>query len=242
MAGGWDERPVTPRSACDREVEDSHEAIGNRPAASDKTSAGLDLYWIPRGAGADVVRIRGTAFQLRAHSDIYHSALVATTSDANFIIEMTPIPAARRRQDRGVVSEGLVGSRWARRLRIFRYEIRRWRDGVIPDISFAVASPVRVTNDVGLVQQTLDLVPFAPTPVWGRDELHVGEMWTCNSVVAWLLTRTGLVTAAGQPPGRGRAPGWDAGVTMAQRQTLSVDSTEPQRTDDVPSAAAPVAV
>jgi hypothetical protein len=55
---------------------------------------------------------------------------------------------------------------------------------VIPDISFAVASPVRVADDVGLVQQTLDLVPLAPTPVWGRDELHAGEMWTCSSVVA----------------------------------------------------------
>jgi hypothetical protein len=104
MAGGWDERPVTPKSAHDRQVEDSHQATGNRPVASDKTSPGLDLYWIPIGTGADVVRIGGTALQLRAHSDIYHSALVATTSDANFIIEMTPIPAARGRQDRGVVS------------------------------------------------------------------------------------------------------------------------------------------
>ncbi|MGD0441864.1 MAG: hypothetical protein ABSB52_14720 [Acidimicrobiales bacterium] len=201
-------------------MEDSYEATGNRPAASDKTLPGLDLYWIPIGAGADVVRIRGTAVQLRAHSDIYHSALVATTSDANFIIEMTPIPGARRRQDRGVVSEGPVGSRRAPRLRIFRYEIRRWRNGVIPDISFAVASPVRVTDDVGLVEQTLDLVPFVPTPVWGRDELHAGGMWTCNSVVSWLLTRIGLVTAAGQPPGGGRAPGWAAGVTVA-RHSLS---------------------
>jgi len=113
-------RPFQSKSAYDQQVEFSHEATGNRPAASDKTSPGLDLYWIPIGAGADVVRIGGTVFQLRAHSDIYHSALVATTSDANFIIEMSPIPAARGRQDRGVVSEGPVGSRWARRLRIFR--------------------------------------------------------------------------------------------------------------------------
>ncbi|MCU1461111.1 MAG: hypothetical protein JWO37_1186 [Acidimicrobiales bacterium] len=43
--------------------------------------------------------------------------------------------------------------RWARRFRVFRYEIRRWRGGAIPDISYAVASPVRVADS--------DLQPFA---------------------------------------------------------------------------------
>jgi hypothetical protein len=126
--------------------------------------------------------------------------LVAHTSDANFVIEMTPIPDGRGRQDRGVVSEGPVGSRWLRRLRVFRYEIRRWREGVIPDLSLAVASPIRITDDADLVDQVLESVPLVPTPVWGRDELHAGEMWNSNSVVAWLLTRAGLLTAAGRPP------------------------------------------
>jgi hypothetical protein len=102
-------------------------------------------------------------------------------------------------------------------LRIFRYEIRRWRDGVIPDISAAVASPVRITEDADLVRQLLDNVPLIPTPVWGRDELHGGEMWNSNSVVAWLLTRAGLLAAADQPPLGGRAPRWDAGVVASQR-------------------------
>jgi hypothetical protein len=106
---------------------------------------------------------------------------VAVTANARFTIEMTPIAGPRHREDRGVVAEGAVGTRWAGRFRVFRYEIRRWRDGVIPDISYAVASPVRVADDDALARGVLDLVPLVPTPVWGRDELRAGEMWNSNS-------------------------------------------------------------
>ena len=170
------------------------------------------------------MRISGKAYETlaallhrRVRRDLYHSALVAVTSDAHFVIEMTPIPDGRGRQERGVVSEGPVGSRWLRRWPMFRYEIRRWRAGVIPDISCAIASPVRVTNDAALVDRLLESVPLVPTPVWGRDELRAGEMWNSNSVVAWLLARNGLIAVAGSPPGEGRAPGWDAGVTVAEK-------------------------
>ena len=148
---------------------------------------------------------------------LYHSALIVTTNDGSFVIEMTPITDGRGRQDRGVVSEGPVGMRWAGRLRVFRYEIHRWRGGVIPDLAQAVASPVRLTNDVATAQAVLDLVPSVPTPTWGRDELRAGDMWNSNSVVAWLLARAELDGAAGRPPGGGRAPGWDAGIVAAQR-------------------------
>ncbi len=47
---------------------------------------------------------------------------------------------------------------------------------------------------------------IVPTPVWGRDQLHAGEMWNSNSVVSWALTRPGVVANAGHPPGNGRAP------------------------------------
>lgn len=188
------------------------------------TPPGVDLYWIPLGAGAHVVRVSGGAYeaiaariQRRARCDLYHSALVVAAADGSFVIEMTPITDGRGPQDRGVVAEGPVGMRWARRLRIFRYEIHRWRGGVIPDLAHAVASPVRVTDDVALAEQLLDLVPSVPTPTWGRDELHAGDMWNSNSVVAWLLARTGLDSAAGQPPPGGRAPGWDAGIVTARR-------------------------
>jgi hypothetical protein len=105
---------------------------------------------------------------------------------------------------------------------MFRYEIRRWRDGEIPDIRYAVASPVRIAVDAILVDNVLNLLPLVPTPVWGRDELHAGEMWNSNSVVSWTLTQSGLIAEAGRPPGNGCAPGWDAGVLVAKR-----DPTEP---------------
>jgi len=195
-------------------MEELRDQVDISAAAAVSTERpGLDLYWIPLGAGADVVRLSGKAYealsalvQRRPRRDLYHSALVAHTGDVSFVIEMTPIPDGRGRQDRGVVSEGPVGSRWVGRLRVFRYEIRRWRGGVIPDISLAVASPVRITNEADLVDQVLESVPLVPTQVWGRDELHAGEMWNSNSVVAWLLTRTGLLTAAGRPPLGGRDP------------------------------------
>ncbi len=99
--------------------------------------------------------------------------------------------------------------------------IRRWRGGAIADITYAVASPVRVTDDLPLVRDVLDLVPRVPAPVWGRDELRTGEMWNSNSVVAWLLASVGLIEAAGDPPDGGRAPGWGAGVVVAQRHLAS---------------------
>ena len=71
---------------------------------------------------------------------------------------------------RGVVVEGAVGSRLAGRFRIFRYEVRRWRDGVIPDVAEAVESPQHLTAIPLLAQRVLDLVPAVPTLVWGRDE------------------------------------------------------------------------
>ena len=117
-------------------------------------------------------------------------------------------------------SEGCVGTRWARGFRVFRYEIRRWSEGVIPDLSYAVASPVQIADDPAVVQRVLELLPLVPTPVWGRDELHTGEMWNSNSVVSWALTRAGVCSKAGRPPGGGRASGWDAGVLAARRNVI----------------------
>jgi hypothetical protein len=106
-------------------------------------------------------------------------------------------------------------------LRIFRYEVRRWRDGAIPDVAEAVASPQRLTENPEQAQRLLDLVPQVPTPVWGRDELAAGEMWNSNSLTSWLIVRSGLEIEPIQPPLAGRAPGWDAGVVVARRQLAS---------------------
>jgi hypothetical protein len=143
--------------------------------------------------------------------DLYHSALEVRVAAARYVIEQAPVRDARGER-RGVVAEGPVGARWAGRFRIFRYEIRRWRDGRIPDIDEAVGSPLRLTDDEAHAQLVLDLVPQVPTSVWGRDELNTGDMWNSNSVIAWLLTRSGLDTESVHPPTNGRAPGWQAGV------------------------------
>jgi hypothetical protein len=193
------------------------------PSAPGLPAPGVYLYWLPLGAGADVVRLSGRAFELimarlhhRPACDLYHSALEVVTNDARFVIEMTPIPA-HGGQDRGVVAEGAVGSRWARPLRVFRYEIRRWRGGEIPDVRCAIESPVRLSTDPGVARRALELVSSVPTPVWGRDELGAGEMWNSNSITSWLLARSGIDLDGVRPPAGGRAPGWDAGRAVAGR-------------------------
>ncbi|HMJ00485.1 MAG TPA: hypothetical protein VK488_11675 [Gaiellaceae bacterium] len=192
---------------------------------TDDSRTGVDLYWLPLGAGGHSVRLNGRIFeavaarlQKRPTKDIYHSALEVTAPEGRFVIEMAPV----RDRDgalRGVVSEGPVGSRWARWLRIFRYENRRWPDGLIPDIGEAVESPQRLTDDATLAQRVLELVPSVPTPVWGRDELAAGEMWNSNSLISWLLTRAGLDVEGLHPPSGGRAPGWHAGLVVARRRS-----------------------
>ena len=88
--------------------------------------------------------------QRRGSRDLYHSALVVHVPEGRFVIEQTPVPD-QHGERRGVVATGPVGTRWAGRFRVFRYEIRRWLDGQIPDIHEAVASPVRVLADDILV-------------------------------------------------------------------------------------------
>jgi hypothetical protein len=173
----------------------------------------VDLYWLPLGAGGHSVRFNGRVFeavaarlQHRSASDLFHSALeVRLAAGGRFTIEQAPVPDARG-AERGVVAEGAVGARWAARLRIFRYEVRRWRDGVIPDVDEAVESPVRLTEDAGVAQRLWNEVPRIPTPVWGRDELDAGEMWNSNSIIAWLITRSRLPIEQIQPPSRAARP------------------------------------
>ena len=192
----------------------------------DSAAAGrrLDLYWIPLGAGTPVVAFSGRMYEafhgaVRRHPrhDLYHAALVADLDGTSTIIESAPVPDGDGETARGVVAGGAVGSRLLGRFRVFRYEVRRWEGGTIPDIHDAVASPVRISDDDVAVHAVLDLVATVPAPVWGRDELDAGDMWNSNSVVSWTLTRAGLLAAAGSPPPNGRAPGWDAGVRVAER-------------------------
>ena len=192
-------------------------------ADSSEREPSVDLYWIPLGAGAHVVRFSGKLFEAatafasrRPRCDLYHSALVVHVPEGRYVVEQAPVPNADHAA-RGVVAQGAVGTRCAGRFRIFRYEVRRWRDGEIPDVRAAVGSPVRVSRSGEGAQRVLDVLDEIPTPVWGRDEFHTGEMWNSNSVVSWALTRSGIDLSAVDPPARGRAPGWHAGVVVAQK-------------------------
>ena len=173
------------------------------------------------GAGAHVVRISGKLFEAlsalvhrRARCDLYHSALEVRVPEGRFVIEQAPVPDDHGEQ-RGVVAGGPVGMHWLGRWRIFRYEIRRWHDGKIPDENEAIASPVRVSDDLALARRVLAVLPSIPTPVWGRDEHGAGEMWNSNSVVSWALSSAGVDLTSIHPPPHGRAPGWDAGRHVA---------------------------
>jgi hypothetical protein len=186
-------------------------------------SAYVDLYWLPLGAGNVVVRASGRFYEAilarRQHRDVrdlYHSALVVRDGDERFAIEMAPVWGAAQRE-RGVVAEGPVGYRRLGRWRLFRYEVRRWRDGVIPDVACAVDSPRRVSTSRDQARALLDLVPRLPVVTWGRDELATGAMWNSNSMVAWLLARSGHAVDLVEPPRGGRAPGWSAGLVLASR-------------------------
>ena len=182
----------------------------------------VDLYWLPLGAGGHSVRLNGRVFEAvgarlehRPPCDLYHAALEVRVPAGRFVIEQTPLPL-NGGSERGVVAEGAVGSRWAGRVRLFRYELRCWRDGAIPDAAEAVESPRRLSADPSVSQRVLDLVPSVPTPVWGRDELGAGEMWTSNSFISWLIARSGLDAESIEAPAGGRAPGWHAGLVVAR--------------------------
>ena len=183
------------------------------------SDAAVDLYWIPLGAGGHSVAFNGRVFEAlsaarrhRERSALYHAALVVEVDGDRHTIELTPSPDDDG-ACRGVVATGPVGARWAGRLRLFRYELRCWRGGSIPDLAYAVGGPCRLTTDPGVARKLLRSVAAVQTLVWGRDELGLGEMWNSNSFIAWVLGAAGLPAGELCPPEHGRAPGWAAGVS-----------------------------
>jgi hypothetical protein len=189
----------------------------------ESTAPRVTIAWIPLGAGASVVRTSGRMFESlaalvarRQQQDLFHSALLIDVPEGRYIVEMAPV-VDRNGAARGVVAEGPVGLRWAGSIRLFRYEIRRWKDGVIGDLSSAVAL-THIPMDLTSAYQLLEVVTKIPTPVWGRDELDAGEMWNSNSVISWALGSLSVDLTNVQLPTHGRAPGWTAGQVIAARQ------------------------
>lgn len=185
--------------------------------------AAVTLYWLPLGAGGQVVRRNGRVFEAlvarrehREPRDLFHAALEVQLEDDRYTVEMGPAWNVGT-SDRGVVRTGPVGLRRLGRSVLFRYEVRCWRGGLIPDVAEAVAAE-RVSADPELARRVLELAPLVPSLTWGRDELHTGDMWNSNSLTAWLLARSGHDMASITPPPSGRAPGWQAGLVLAERQ------------------------
>ncbi len=185
---------------------------------------GVDLYWIPVGAGAGgaLVRWSGRLYEAlvaaigrRERRDLFHSALEVRVDGTVAAIEMAPVWT--KRGERGVVSEGPVGAPVLGRSRLFRYEVRCWIGGSIPDAGEAEGGPIEVANDPDIARRVIELVPDFPTGTWGRDEFGAGEMWNSNSLVSWLLAQAGVELTGVEPPGGGRAPGWHAGLVAAAR-------------------------
>lgn len=196
------------------------------------------LSWIPLGAPDAAhplrihwVRFGGRIFETinairegRDRRAIYHAALEVWCDGSRYAIEMTPV-WGQPPVDRGVVLEGPVGLRSLGRSRFFRYEVRCWPDGVIPDLAYAVDGPILVSQDRASSRHVLRQLPACPRMVWGRDELGAGEMWNSNSVVSWLLSRSGHQPARIHPPAGGSAPGWTAGLVAADRTRDHQQST-----------------
>ncbi|MCG7285802.1 hypothetical protein MHY85_07425 [Cellulomonas sp. ACRRI] len=195
-------------------------------------AAAVQLCWIPLGAGGPrVVRASGRAYEaLAALHDrrppraLVHAALLLRPSDGDEVaVEVTPAwgpPAV----DRGVVATGPVGTRLLGRSRLFRYEVRCWAGGSVPDLAWAVVR-LPASADPRVADALLAAAPSVPVRTWGargpRGPARVGrapagrDMWTSNSVAAWLLAAAGLDPTPLGPPAGCRAPGWDAGLRAA---------------------------
>ncbi len=182
----------------------------------------VDLYWLPVGAGDRVARrcvpiyeAIAAARERRDRCALYHAALEVHLDGIRYVIESAPV-WDRAEPNRGVVVVGPVGLPWLGRSKWFRYEVRRWRDGLIPDVTHAVENQ-RVSENRHQASDILDLAPGFPALTWGRDELDTGDMWNSNSLISWLLVHSGHDIDQIHPPARGRAPGWTAGIVEARR-------------------------
>jgi hypothetical protein len=110
----------------------------------------IDLYWLPLGAGGSCVQFNGRVYErlvaLRQHRqprDLYHCALLLHHDATTYAVEMGPVWNVHE-PHRGVVAEGAVGARGLGRWRAFRYEVRCWPGGCIPDLDEAVDAHVNV--------------------------------------------------------------------------------------------------
>lgn len=186
------------------------------------TDPHANLWWLPVGAGGHVVIHTSRWWELlralredRRPRPLFHAALELFDGESSYVIEMAPAwggPAGTR----GVVAVGPVGLRLLGASRLFRYEVRCWRGGAIPDKDWAVGPPRRIGLSPSAARDLLARVREVPLLVWGRDPFAIADMWNSNSLISWLLESVRVDATQFTPPGEGCAPGWRTGIVAAR--------------------------
>ena len=183
-----------------------------------------DLWWLPVGAGGVIVAHTSRWWELmsawrdhRTPLQLVHAALEVLTGGERYVIEMTP-QWGQPRTASGVVATGPVGRPALGRFRMFRYVVRAWPNGVLPDRAYAVAAPTSIPLGRTQAQGLLDTLPDVPLHTWGRAVPPSTDMWNSNSLIAWALRRAGVDAGTLAPPAGCRAPGWAAGLAAGTRQ------------------------
>jgi hypothetical protein len=156
-----------------------------------------DFWRLPVGAGGVIVAHTSRWWELlsarrdcRAPQQLVHAALEVFTGGERYVIEMTP-QWGQPRTASGVVAIGPVGPPPLGRFRMFRYVVRAWPNGVLPEV---------------------------PLHTWGRAVPPSTDMWNSNSLIAWTLCRAGIDACTLTPPVGCRAPGWVAGIAAGTRK------------------------
>lgn len=178
----------------------------------------IDLYWLPVGAGTHFQRASLllyesilAAVQRRPRAVLCHSALKIEADGRPYTLELMPVPA---HEEFAPLLTGPVGSSIAGRLRLFRYQLCLKESARLPDESWSIDSPLRLTTDPRTVGALFAVAPSTPAHVWGRRVPGTSEMWASNSTISWLLASVGIpASEIGLPPGT-RAPGWNAGLEV----------------------------
>ncbi len=195
----------------------------DEPAPTPGEGCAVELHWMPVGAGtsrAQQLSLKAwEAFEAfrcrRPRARLFHYALkLRATGERRSTVELTPAFAPGGSE---AAMSGPVGVRGADRWRLFRYELRCTPGETLPDERWAVEKPHCLSADPAVADRILALAPTVPAHVWGRRIAGTREMWTSDSVIAWLLTGAGFDLADVGPPAGGRAPGWAAGSASRGR-------------------------
>ena len=187
-----------------RKLDQVNEAIDEVLAGPDAGAAGLrvltlgstmaspprlQLYWLPLGAGGSpLVRFSGRCYEAlvarREHRTplrLYHAALSVELDGVRYVIEVAPA-WDRKSAGRRAVAGGPVGSRLLGRSVLFRYEVRCWPDGIIPDQEYAVASPVELSTDPARAGCCCLVLPTCPRPCGDATSCARGR---CGTPTRW---------------------------------------------------------